>query len=136
MESRKQSANQISTTLVKATGVLEAVKNDEAAALLDQAIREAEEFSQLLEQPLPHTRLYIGKPSPIRSLTETTATKDTIMLKWEDPDNGESEIHSYKVISVTGFWGEETVLATVKNPNFVHKGLEPGKKLQVQNRAH
>ena len=134
LEGRKQAANQISTTLIKATGVLEAVRNDEAATLVDQATREAEAFLQQLEQPLPYTRLYVGKPSPIRSLTETTATKDTIMLKWEDPDNGESEIHSYRVIivagrviSVTGFWGEERVLGTVKNPNFVHTGLEPGR---------
>ena len=99
----------------------------QAATLLDQAMREAEEFFQLLETPLPYTCLYIGKPSPIRSLTQTTATKDTITLKWEDPDGGESEIHAYRIISVTGFWEEDRVLGTVKKPEFTHQHLEPGK---------
>ena len=132
LKSLEQSANQISTSVIKATGVLEALKNDEAATLLDQAMREAEEFFQLLEKPLPHTRLYIGKPSPIRSLTETTATRDTIILKWEDPDSGESELHSYRIIRVTGFWGEDRALGTVKEPEFTHQRLDPGKNYRYK----
>ena len=103
LKSLGQSANQISTKVIKATGVLEALRNDEAANLLDQAMREAEGFLPQLEKPMPNTRLYIGKPSPVRALVQTTATRDTIVLKWEDPDGGESEIGSYRIIDVTGF---------------------------------
>ena len=151
LKSLEQSANQISTRVIKATGVLEALRNDgpatlldrllrflhlrgsaahrktEVANALDQVMREAEEFLQLLEEPLPHTRLYIGKPSPVRSLAETTASRDTITLRWEDPDGGESEIHSYRVIGVTGFWGSDRVLGTVTGPEFTHNRLEPGR---------
>ena len=104
LKSLGQSANQISTKVIKATGVLEALRNDEAANLLDQAMREAEGFLPQLEKPMPNTRLYIGKPSPICALVQTTATRDTIVLKWEDPDGGESEIGSYRIIDVTGFF--------------------------------
>ena len=132
LKSLKQSASQNSTRVIKATGVLEALKNDEAAILLDQAMRESEEVFQLLEKPLPHTRLYIGKPSPIRSFTETTTTKDTIILRWEDPDGGESEIRSYRIISVTAFWEDNKVLATVKEPEFTHQYLEPGRSYRYK----
>ena len=90
-------------------------------------MREAEEFLQQLEKPLPHTRLYIGKPSPVLSLTETTASKDTITLRWADPDGGESDVHSYRVIGVTGFWEGDRVLGMVTEPEFTHNRLEPGR---------
>jgi hypothetical protein len=127
LKSLEQSANQISTKIIKATGVLEALRNDEAANLLDQAMREAEGFLPQLEKPMPNTRLYIGKPSPICALVQTTATRDTIVLKWEDPDGGESEIGSYRIIDVTGFFAEDRVLGTVKEPEFTHHRLESGK---------
>ena len=122
-----QSANQISTKVIKATGVLEALRNDEAATMLDQAMREAQEFSQQLEKPLPYPRLYIGKPNPVRSLVQTTANRDTIVLKWEDPDSGESEIRSYRIIDVTGFLAEGRILSMVKSPEFTHHRLDSGK---------
>ena len=127
LKSLGQSANEISTKVIKATGVLEALRNDEAANLLDQVMREAEGFLPQLEKPLPNTRLYIGKPSPVRALVQTTATRDTILLKWEDPDGGESEIHSYGIIDVTGFFAEDRVLGTVKEPEFTDHRLESGK---------
>ena len=127
LKSLGQSASQISTKVIKATGVLEALRNDEAANLLDQAMTEAEGFLPQLEKPLPNTRLYIGKPSPVRALVQTTATRDTIVLKWEDPDGGESEIHSFRIIDVTGFFAEARVLGTVKEPEFTHHRLESGK---------
>ena len=127
LKSLEHSAKQILTKVIKATGVLEALRNDEAANLLDQAMREAEDFFQQLEKPLQNPRLYIGKPSPVRSLVQTTATRDTIVLKWEDPDGGESEIRSYRIIDVTGFWAEGRVRGMVKNPEFTHYRLESGK---------
>ena len=132
LKSLEQSAKQISTKVTKAIGVLETLKNDEAVTSLDQAMRKAEEFFQLLEKPLPHPNLYKGKPSPILALTQTTSTKDTITLKWEDPDGGESEIHSYKIISVTGLWEEDRVLGVVKQPEFTHRRLEPGKNYRYK----
>ena len=127
LKSLEQSANQISTRVIKATGVLEALRNDESATLLDQAMRETEEFFQLLKKPLPHKRLYIGKPSPVRSLTEMRTTKDTVFFKWEDPDGGESEIHSYRIIIVERSGREYHFLHTVAIPEFTHGAREAGK---------
>ena len=128
----EQSANKFSTKVIKATGVLEALRNKEAATRLDQEMREAESFFHLLREPLPHTRLYIGKPSPLRSLSETKAMRDTIILRWEDPDGGESEIHSYRVIGIYRFLEEDRVLCTVKDTEFTHQGLEPRKEYRYR----
>ena len=132
LKTLEQSANQFSTKVIKATGVLEVLKNKEAATRLDQEMREAEGFLRLLEEPLPFTRLYIGKPSPLSSLSETNATRDTIILRWEDPDGGGTEICCYRVIGIHGFLEEDRVLCTVKETEFTHEGLEPGKEYRYR----
>ena len=76
---------------------------------------------------MPYKRFYIGKPSPIRSLTEMRTTKETVFFKWQDSDGGESDIHSYRIISVEGFWGEHHSLGTVEVPEFTHIGRAAGK---------
>ena len=128
----KASAAQITIKILKAIGVLEARKDKASAALLDQAMQEAEELFRQLEKPLPHGRLYIGKPSSVSSLTEVTTTKNAVMLGWDDPDGGESEIHSYRIIKLEGFWENETIVSTVREPWIRHLNLESGKEYKYK----
>ena len=123
----EQSATQASTKLFKTTGVLEALKNEEAANLMDQALKEAEELLEKLKDPLPHHRLYLGKPSPVKTLIRSTSTKNSITLHWEDPDGGESEITRYRIKEVRGFWEDDQYLTNVTEGKFTHTPLEPGK---------
>ena len=123
----QQSATQTSTKLVKATGVLEAMKNEEAANLMDQALKEAEELLEKLEDPLPFHRLYLGKPSLVKTLIQSTSTKNSNTLQWEDPDGGESEITRYRIKEVRGFWEDDLHLTNVTEGRFIHNHLEPGK---------
>ena len=119
-------AKQVSNQLIRATGVLEANKSDEAVTYLDQALPEADQLFVELQKELPHTHLYVGRPSPTKSV-HTTATRNSISMSWKDPDDGNSEIKYYKVLYNPGFWGEGKSLKTTQKPEFTHTGLEPGK---------
>ena len=89
-------AKRVSNQIIKATGLLEANKSDEAVTCLDQASTEAEQLFVELQKELPHTRLHIGRPSPIKSV-QTTATRNSISMSWKDPDGGNSEIKHYNI---------------------------------------
>ena len=88
---------------------------------------QAKEFFHVLEKPLPYKRFYIGKPSPIRSLTEMRTTKETVFFKWQDSDGGESDIHSYRIISVEGFWGSTIPSALWRYQSLPTEGVRQGK---------
>ncbi len=120
-------AKQVSNQLIKRTGVLEAVKTDEAVAWLNQALKEAEQLFVELQKELPHTRLYIGRPSLIQSVIDTTATRNSISMIWKDRDNGKSEISGYNVWYDGGFWEGAKFLTRTQKPEFTHTRLEPGK---------
>ena len=48
-------------------------------------------------------------------------------MGWDDPDNGESEISSYRIVFQEGFWGQEKPLKVVNASSFDHYGLDSGK---------
>ena len=121
------SAKQVSNQLIKAIGVLEAVKTEEAVTFLDQALTEADQLFPELQKKLPHTNLYIGRPSPIKSVINIAATKNSVFMSWKDPDGGNSEITRYEIWYRQGFWGEEKILKTTQKLEFTHTELEPGK---------
>ena len=124
-------SRQASIRLIKATGILEENKTPPAVEQNDAALLATEQLFAELQKPLPYTRLYLGRPSPIPSLESITSTKNAITLKWQDPDAGESEIAGYRIRYKQGFWGEEKLLTTfhtkVKDQTLTHKDLTPGK---------
>ncbi len=120
-------AKGISNKLIKATGVLEANKTDESVSTIDQALTEADQLFPDLQKELSYTRFYVGRPTPIKSVSRTTATQNSITMSWVDPDEGNSEITGYKILYYQGSWGSEQSLKTTPTPSFSHTGLEPGK---------
>ena len=92
-----QSARQASTRLIQATGVLLAVRDQKSVELVGDALSCASQVYSEFMKPLPHPRLYIGKPSPIKSVSSITTTKNSVTLRWKDPDRGESEIERYVI---------------------------------------
>ena len=127
LKNLEHSAKQIQNQLTKASGVLEAVKTEEAVTFLDLALTEADQLLLELQKKLPHTRLYIGRPGPLQSVTHTKATKNSVTISWKDPDDGNSEITGYKVWYNPGFWGNGEFLKTTQKLEFTHTGLEPRK---------
>ena len=123
-------AKPISIKLIRATGVLLTNKDQEAANCVGQALTEAGQLFPILQEPLPHTRLHIGRPSPIGQLSSITATRNSVNICWKDPDDGNSEITGYKIFCKTGFLREEKFLKDTENPEFTHTGLEPGTKYE------
>ena len=125
-------ANPISIKLIRATGVLLTNKDQEAASYVDQALTEADQLFPQLQEPLPYTRLYIGRPSPIESPISVIGDMNNIHMRWNDPDDGNSEVDGYKVFYTTGFLGEEKFLMTTESPAFTHNGLKPGIKYEYK----
>ena len=132
LDAQSKSAKQISTRLIKATGVLEATKTDEAVVYVEQALTEAEELLGKLEQGLPHSLLYIGKPSPVSSVKNISVTPTSVTMDWEDPDGGASEITGYRVRYVEGSGGMFTALQFTRKPLFKHVGLKLGTTYRYQ----
>ena len=124
-------SRQASIRLIKATGVLEENKTPAAVEQVGAALLATEQLFAELQNPLPYNRLYLGRPSPIPEVESILQTKNTITLKWKDPDAGESEIAGYRIRYKQGFWGDEKLLTTfhtkVKDQTLTHKDLTPGK---------
>ena len=117
-------AKQASNRLIRATGVLLVNRNREAVDLVGEALNEAGQLYSKLEEPLPHPRLYIGRPSPLESMISITTTRDSVTMRWEDPDEGSSEVDHYRILYSEG-WGGERSLATAYETEFTHTGLKP-----------
>ena len=125
-------AKSISTKLIKATGVLEANETDQSVSDIDQALVEADRLFPDLQKELPYTRFYVGRPTPIKALSQTTATQNSITMSWVDPDEGNSEITGYKILYRQGILGSVQLLKTTPTTAFTHTGLEPGKAYYYQ----
>ena len=125
-------ANPISIKLIRATGVLLTNKDQEAASYVDQALTEAGQLFPKLQEPLPHIRLHIGRPSHIAQLSSITATRNSVTICWEDPDDGNSEITGYTIFYSTGFIGEEKFFMNTEKPEFTHTELKPGTKYEYR----
>ena len=123
------SANQVSKRLVRATGVLLVNKGREAVESIGDALFEAGQLYPKLQQPLPYSRLYVGKPSPVESVTSITTTSTSVTIHWKDPDEGNSEIDHYRILYSEGNWGGDKSLGTLAyEPTFTHSELKPGTK--------
>ena len=125
-------ANPISIKLIRATGVLITNKDQEAANCVDQALTEAGQIFPKLQEPLPHIRLHIGRPTPIESLDFVAADMNSVTICWEDPDDGNSEITGYTIFYSTGFIGEEKFFMNTEKPEFTHTELKPGTKYEYR----
>ena len=121
------SAKERSEELSRATGAIQANMNEVTSDRLYRALREAGRLYSTLRDPIPHTRLYIGRPSPVTSLSSIEPTPTSISLKWEDPDLGASSIEGYRVRQGGGLFSRERDLSTVEETEFVHTGLSAGK---------
>ena len=62
-----------------------------------EALGEAEELVQKVDQGLPHERLYLERPSAVTSTKSVHAERNSLHIVWEDPDDSESEINGYRV---------------------------------------
>lgn len=120
--SRKESGQ-----LTKAVGVLETIQTSAAVEQVGAALEAADQLFHELQKPLPYTRLYLGRPSPLPSLQSITSTQKTITLNWKDPDNGESEITGYQIRYKQGSFGEEKLLTSIQEQTLTHEYLTPGK---------
>ena len=125
-------AKPISIKLIRATGVLLINKDQESANHVDQALTEADQLFPKLQEPLPYTRLYVGRPSPIESVTSIVADRNNISMRWKDPDDGNSEVAGYKIFYTTGFLGEEKSLMVTEKPEFTHTVLRSGTKYEYK----
>ena len=83
---------------------------------------------QAEREPLPHSRLCIGKPIPIESVTSITTTRNSVTLRWKDPDRGESEIERYIIRRYQGFFGDDRAVGRISETHFTNCGLEPDTK--------
>ncbi len=123
------SANQASNKLIRATGVLLANRDQGAVESIGDALFEAGQLYPKLQEPLPYSRLYVGKPSPVESVTSITTTSTSVTIHWKDPDEGNSEIDHYRILYSEGNWGGDKSLGTLAyEPTFTHSKLEPGTK--------
>ena len=132
LKTLEDTAKPIAVRLTRATGVLLANKDQNAAKSVDLALEEAGGLFPSLQEPLPYIRLHIGRPSHIGQLSSITATRNTIAISWKDPDDGNSEITGYKVFYKTGFLGDEKFLVDTEKLEFTHTGLEPGTKYEYK----
>ena len=132
LKSLADEAKPISNNLVRATGVLLTNKDQEAASYVDQALTKADHLFPKLQEPLPYTRLYVGRPSPIESLTFVVADRNNVTMRWKDPDDGNSETVGYKIFYTTGFMGEAKFLMNIEKPEFTHTELKPGTKYEYK----
>lgn len=119
-------AKEVGNELLKATGVLEANKSQDALARVDEALTQAESLFLDLQKELPFSRLYLGRPSPVNSASQIASTPSSITLSWSDPDDGSSEIIRYKVFCRQGGRGSERILASTSERTYTHNDLTPG----------
>ena len=71
-------------------------------------------------------------PSHIAQLSSITATRNSVTICWEDPDDGNSEITGYTIFYSTGFIGEEKFFMNTEKPEFTHTELKPGTKYEYR----
>ena len=120
-------AKDVAEELSRATGAFQSNQNQ---VTLDNVNRVLDRVGQLYSDacgPLPHARLYLEKPSPVDSLSSIEATMSSVTIRWEDPDLGNTEIDSYRILQAGGFLRSDKDLATVNETEFTHDGLNQGK---------
>ena len=123
------SANQTSNKLIRATGVLLVNKDHEAVESIGEALFQASQLYPKLQEPLPYSRLYVGKPSSVESVTSITTTSTSVTMHWKDPDEGSSEIDCYRILYSEGYWGGDRNLGRpAYDPTFTHDALKPDTK--------
>ena len=128
-------AARITKKLIKTTAILEylhgqansSVSSNDCVTNIGEALREAENLVQEMEEGLPYDRLYLGRPSAVTSIKSIHAEPDSLHIVWKDPDDGESEIDRYRVeYNRDGFLrdGESEKECTDK-PEITLEGLRP-----------
>ena len=120
-------AKDLADELSRATGALQANRNQITVDHVNSVMNEVGRLYSRVHEPLPHARLYIGRPSPVDSLTSIEATTSSIALRWEDPDLGNTSIEGYRILQGGGFLRGENDLMKVEETEFTHTGLKPGK---------
>ena len=61
-------------------------------------------------------------------MASITTAKNSVTLRWEDPDSGGSEIERYIIRRSQGFLGDDRVVCRISETQFINRGLEPGTK--------
>ena len=120
-------AKDASSNIYRATGALQANRNQVTLDHVHAVLNAAEQLYSRAQEPLPYARLYLGRPSPLDSLTAIEATMNSVTVRWEDPDLGNTEIESYRIRYGGGFLRGESDLMTVTETEFTHTDLERGK---------
>ena len=121
------SAKERSEELSRATGALQANMNQVTVDRVYRALSEAGRLYSSLRSPIPHAHLYIGRPSPVASLSTIETTPTSVTIAWDDPDLGSSSIDGYRVRQSGGLFRGARDLSTVEEPEFAHTGLKTGK---------
>ena len=121
------SAKERSEELSRATGALQANMNQVTVDRVYRALSEAGRLYSSLRSPIPHARLYIGRPSPVASLSSIETTPTSVTIAWDDPDLGSSSIDGYRVRQSGGLFRGARDLSTVEETEFAHTGLKTGK---------
>ena len=116
-------AKDIAEELSRATGAVQANLNQVTLDHVNRVLDRAGQLYSGARAPLPHARLYLEKPSPVPSLSSIEATMNSVTIRWEDPDLGNTEIESYRVMQGGGFMRSDKSLATVNETEFTHTGL-------------
>ena len=121
------SAKERSEELSRATGAIQANMTQISVDRIHRDLGRAGKLYSTLRDPIPHARLYIGRPSPVASLSSIETTPTSVTLEWEDPDLGASSIEGYRVRQSGGIFRRERYLSTVEETQFDHTGLDTGK---------
>ena len=117
----------IGKRLIQRAAVLEEVKTDQSVNDLSAVLHDAEDLIRKCQEELPHTRIYICKPSKVVDV-EKRATTTEVSMTWADPDDGSSEISEYQIDRDGGsFVSRFHSIATTTETHFTDTNVEPGK---------
>ncbi len=121
------SAKDVADEVSRATGAFQANRNQFTVDRVYEVLNEAGRLYARVQEPQPYSHLYIGRPSPVDSLTSIEATMSSVTIQWEDPDLGSTSIEGYRIRYGGGFLRGEKDLKTVEEAEFTHTGLKRGK---------
>ncbi len=121
------SAKERSEEISRATGAIQANMNEVTVERIYRALHDAAKLYSTLREPIPHARLYIGRPSPLASLSSIETTPTSVAIAWNDPDLGASSIEGYRVRQAGGLFRRKRDLSTVEETQFAHTELKTGK---------
>ncbi len=131
-----EAASGIQKRLIRTTAVLEYIsgasndaKPDQAVSDVGQALLDAERLiREMDEDPIPHESAYLVKPGVVTTISRIEATRDSLHIVWEDPDDGQTEISEYRFKYSQGFWGRDEETLNVCEPEVTISDLESGNK--------